>query len=92
MNPLSLLIPQPSTDKQVEYYLQWERVIRESVATAYMKPNSIPYHLPTLPLPLLQHHTILQQHELAFELNILDCGKVQIEGLSPKVLNAIVER
>ena len=57
-----------------------------------MQLDSIPYHLPTLPLPLLCHQSVLQQRELASELNILDCGKVQIEGLTQEVLDAIVEK
>ena len=45
----------PLKDKQVEDYIQWEKIIQELVATAYLKLDSLPYHLPTLPIPLLQH-------------------------------------
>ena len=79
-------------DKQVEDYSQWEKVIIESAATAYLKQDSLPYHLPTLPLPLIQHQSILKQRELAPKLSILDNGKVLIEGLSQEVLDTIVEK
>ena len=62
------------------------------MAIAYLKPDSLPYHLPTLTLSLLQHQSILQQRDLAPELTILDNGTVELEGLPQEVLDAMVEK
>ena len=80
----------PVKDKQVEDYAQWEQIIRESAATAYLQPVSIPYHLPTLPLPLLRHQSVLCQRTLTPNLTISDAGTIQVAGLPQDVLDAII--
>ena len=51
----------------------------------------MPYHFPTLPLPLIKHKSMLKKRKLAPNLGLNVDGNCQVQGLPQEVLNAIVE-
>ena len=64
----------------------------ELVALAYIEHEKMPYHIPTLPFPLLKHLVIVHKKELQPQVDFDEDGNAFVSQLSQETIDSIVTK
>ena len=81
-------------DDEGQEFMQWERVILDSLAAHLIKPDQLAreYNLPTLPYPLMKYDTLLRQRELLPNLLANTDGSYDVSNMQDEERQQLVDR